>query len=213
MSIPNFGVVNGDGNAYVPNMTHHHHLDINNETTVTFTDTLVDATVLAALATVAISTTYDLGADTIVIPEPFGRNIQILSTDAGDITIKGTDFLGQQMTETITCTVGTVAGKKAFKRITGYVTAADLAGDITIKSGGEYGLPFCAVEVVREVVDGVASTDGVITAAVSATPTATTGDVRGTFNPNTAADGAKDIVVTYIATNALTGGLYGQVQA
>lgn len=210
MNMPNYGSLKNDGSAYVKDMTHHAHIDINGETTVKFEDTAADASNLADLITVAASTSYDVD---IEIKEPYGRALSILSTDAGDLTITGFDYLGQAMTETITCIVGNAAGAKAFKRVTKITSAADLAGDVTIRNGGRYGLPFCIVEVVREIVDGAASSEGTIIVPITATPTDTTGDVRGTYNPNTAGDGAKDISLTYITTADLPGGLYGQQQA
>ena len=207
---PNFAAQKNDGNSYVPNMDFSHHIDINNELTVKIDNSVVDDTVLLASLTFVALVNQDVVLD---IAEAFGRTVKLTSTDAGDMTLIGKDFLGQVMSETITCTAGTVAGKKAFKEITEMRPAADLAGDVIIKAGAEYGLPYCAVEIIREVVNGVASTEGTITAAVSTTPTATTGDTRGTYNPNTAGDGAKDISVTYVATSELLGGLYGQIQA
>ncbi len=207
---PNFNIGKGDGPAYVANMTSHAHIDINGETTINIADSSADLAELLASTAVVASTNYDVDVE---IPEAFGRSVSVTSDAAGDITIIGKDFLGQTMSETITCTVGTEAGAKAFKRITELRAASDLTGNVVLKAGAEYGLPFCAVEVVREVVDGAASTEGAITAPDTTTPSATTGDVRGTFNPNTAGDGAKDIALTYVTTSQLAGGLYGQAQA
>lgn len=212
MGMPAYAVQRDDGNAYVKGMTHHAHIDVNNETTVKWINLEADDTVWKASTTVAASTTYTFD-NAVEIPTEFGRNVVVESTDAGDITIVGKDFLGQVMTETLTCIVGDVDGAKAFKQITGVIAAADLAGDIILKAGQELGLPFCATELVRETVDGASAADGAITAPVTAAPTATTGDVRGTYNPNTAGDGGKDISMTYITTSELTDGLYGQVQA
>lgn len=207
---PAHGVTKNDGNAYVADMTVDESISDTNEVTVEWEDLAADDTVWLASTTVAASTDYD---QDITIPETYGRNVVVESTDAGDITIVGKDYLGQPMTETLTCIVGDVDGAKAFKYITQIQASSGLAGDVILKAGQELGLPFCAVEVVRETVDGAAATEGTITAAVTTTPSATTGDVRGTFNPNTAGDGAKDIACTYVTTAKLSGGLYGQVQA
>lgn len=204
---PNYSGQKGDGNAYVADMTHHAHVGDDNETTILIGAPKADDTVLLASTTVAASTNYDVD---VSIPETFGRNIVVESTDAGDVTIVGFDYLNQPMVETLTCVIGDIDGKKAFKRITRIEASAGLAGDIIIKAGQEFGLPVVGVEIIREVVDGVAGTEGTITAADSNTPTATTGDPRGTFNPNVAPNGAKDIELTFVTTNRLTGGLYGQ---
>lgn len=208
--LPNFSIGKGDGPAYVAGMDSHAQIDINGETTVKFAASEADADVLLASTAVVASTNYTVDVD---VPEPFGRSISVESDNAGDITVVGKDFLGQIMSETITCTVGTVAGAKAFKQITELKASSGLAGNVIVKAGAEYGLPFCGVEVIREVVDGVASSEGAITVPDSATATATTGDVRGTYNPNTAGDGSKDISLTYVTTSELAGGLYGQRQA
>jgi hypothetical protein len=207
--IPSFKVEKDDGSAYVPDMSHHYHIDINGETTVKFTDSSVDEAVLLAATTTAAATDYTVDVDVV---EAFGRTLLLTSTDAdGVVVIKGTDFLGQQMSQQVTFSTGAGATTKAFKHIH-TISSSTNVGDVVIKAGTGYGLPFCAVELVREVVDGLASTEGALTAAVSTTPSVTTGDVRGTFNPNTAGDSAKDIMVTYVTTADLTGGLYGQPQ-
>lgn len=208
--IPAFKAQPDTGSSYVPNMTQHHHVGQDGTVTVQFPNTVVDGSLLmAALTTVAATEYDDLGVE---IAEPFGRTLALTSTDAdGVLIVHGTDFLGQQMSQQVTFSSNAGATTKAFKTVDKIVTTTN-AGDVVINTGSGYGLPFCAVEIVREVVDGVASTEGTITAAVSTAPSTTTGDVRGTFNPNTAGNGVKDISVTYIATADLTGGLYGQPQ-
>jgi hypothetical protein len=52
--------------------------------------------------------------------------------------------------------------------------------------------------VVGEMEDGAAPTAGTLVAAVRSTATATTGDVRGTYDPNSAANGSK--VFSLVAT-------------
>ena len=43
--------------------------------------------------------------------------------------------------------------------------------------------------VIRELLNGAPATAGTVVAAVDTAATATTGDVRGTYDPNAAADG------------------------
>ena len=208
--IPNFRNLGDNGSAYVANMSHSAHIDFNGVTTIEFLAPVVAGTDLLALMTVAASTNYPVDVE---VAEAFGRNLQVLSTDAGDLTIIGKDFLGQVMSETITCTVGTVATLKAFAYITEFRASAGLAGNITLKAGPKLGLPFCAVKVMAETVDGLTATNGTMVAAVSTTPTDTTGDVRGVYTPNTTLNGVKNIGLTYLTTAKLIGGLYGQPQA
>lgn len=215
MSIPAFGanVSTDDGNSYVPNMTHHHYIDITGETSILIENSVADGTLLLAAITTAAATRYELGADAIEIAEPFGRTINIDTTDAdGVVIIHGRDYLGQRMSEQITAAANAGTGAKAFKYVDAIESVSNV-GDVNLDAGSGYGLPFCASELVRETVNGAASTEGTLTAAVTTTPSTTTGDVRGTYNPNTAGDGAKDIEIVYVTTNRLTGGLYGQVQA
>lgn len=214
MSLPAFGKVgDDDGSSYVPNMTHHPHIDITGETSVLIENSVADGTLLLAAITTAVTTEYPLGDDAITIAEPFGRTINIDSTDAdGVVIIHGEDYLGQRMSEQITASGGAGTGAKAFKKVD-MIESVSNVGDVNLDAGSGYGLPFCASELVRETVNGAAATEGSLTAAVTTTPSTTTGDVRGTYNPNTAGDGAKDIEVVYVTTNRLTGGLYGQPQA
>lgn len=207
--MPNHKAQKEDGNSYVPDMTFHHHIDINGVTTVRWIDSPVDGTNVNPLMTVASDTNYDIDLE---VPGEYGRSLRIVSTNAGDITIVGFDYLGQVMTETITLIVGTANGAKAFSRIT-EIKSDDVDGDITINVGSLYGLPFCASEIIRETVNGAATTEGALVTPDTNTPTATTGDVRGTYNPSTGGNSSNDIQLTYATNNQLTGGLYGQVQA
>jgi hypothetical protein len=212
MSIPNFGGLQNDLNCYVPDMTHHAHININGETTVNFGTPVADDTELMAALTTAASTSYaDLGVE---VTEPFGRTLNLTSTDAdGTLTLHGRDYLNQQMSEDITFDTGAASSAKAFKYID-RIESATNAGDVVINTGGEFGLPFCAAEVVREITDGTSvESEGTLTAPDEDTPAATTGDVRGTYPPGTTADGSASIILTYVTTSELDGGLYGPVQA
>ncbi len=46
-------------------------------------------------------------------------------------------------------------------------------------------------QITDEFEDGADATAGTVVAGVTSAATATTGDVRGTYDPNSAADGAK----------------------
>ncbi len=64
----------------------------------------------------------------------------------------------------------------------------------TVGTGDVIGLPVFLPGtgyVLRELQDGAAATAGTIVAGVTTKATATTGDVRGTYDPNAACDGAK----------------------
>ena len=127
---------------------------------------------------------------------------------AGSVNIRGFDYLNQPMMETVVGIVGDVETKKAFKRITQIEPV--VAGNITVKLGTKYGLPFAAIQIVRETADGVISANGTIVVPPLIAQTATTDDPRGTYNPNTAGDGLKDVSVALASTNDTIGGLYGR---
>lgn len=213
MTIHELSLYDG-ANFYVEGMTDHQSLDPNLQGLVVLNGCVADGTAdLMASTAVVASTTYTL-TNPILLDGPFGRVVSVTSDDAGDITITGRDYLGQVMTETITCIVGAAEGAKAFKYIDSYTASSGLAGNISFGSGGEFGLPFMTSEIIDEYADGVligAGANHVV--PDTATPTATTGDVRGTVDPTTAPDGTKVIQMTVRFNNLGTGGLYGQKQA
>lgn len=111
------------------------------------------------------------------------------------VTVTGTDVNGNVVVESITLSgTNAVAGKKAFKTVTGVSVAGGASGD-TVDLGWTdvLGLPVFLpddVYVLAELEDGGAASAGTIVAGVTSAATATTGDVRGTYDPATAADGS-----------------------
>lgn len=122
--------------------------------------------------------------------------------DTAVITVTGTDEYGQVVVESITLNGATaVSGKKAFKTITGVASDATIANGFFLGTGDVFGLPVFlsnSVHVLYDTEDGAAVTDGTYVAGVLTKPTATTGDVRGTYDPNSAADGAKNFTVVML---------------
>ena len=124
------------------------------------------------------------------------RNLTYKSSSSSDttqtITARGFDDYGNAMTETSPTLTGSTAvlGLKAFKTVTSWqVNVAVTVGTVSIGSGVTLGCPafvFSAAASLRDILNGAAATAGTWTAGVTATPTATTGDVRGTYAPNTA---------------------------
>lgn len=117
------------------------------------------------------------------------------ANDAAKVfTITGQDEYGVAMKETITgVNVNTVAGKKAFKKVTSVTISAAAAGAITVGTTDVLGLPIYLSDgdfVLKEMEDGTVRTNGTYVAGDQAKPTATTGDVRGTYKPNSACNGA-----------------------
>jgi len=136
------------------------------------------------------------GVATLDIP----RNVTLTTatTDHSGltITVTGTDVDGNTVVEDITGpNNNTVAGAKAFKTITQVASDGAIATNgISVGFGDVLGLPIflaAVTNVLKEVEDGTAPTAGTLVAGATATATATTGDVRGTYDPNSAADGSK----------------------
>lgn len=131
------------------------------------------------------------------------RNIIITSggNDSGiTFTITGKDEYGNTMTETITgANTGIASGKKAFASVTTTPTkSGSAAGTVKIGTGDVLGLPVflpgtAAAFILKELQDGAVATAGTAVAGVTTAggSTATTGDVRGTYDPNAACDGSK----------------------
>lgn len=120
------------------------------------------------------------------------RNVVAAWTTTAVMTITGTDEYGNVVKES-SASGTSLAGKKAFKTITA-VAVSTAVTSATVGSGDVLGLPIALPQkalVVREIEDGAAATAGTLLGAVRTAATATTGDVRGTYDPNSACDGAK----------------------
>lgn len=124
------------------------------------------------------------------------RNIVIDSggADTAVLTFTGTDEYGATLVESITLNGTTaVAGKKAFKTITGVTSSGAIANGAFAGPGSVLGLPIYledAAYIVAELEDGAAATAGTVVAGINTKQTATTGDVRGTYTPNSTPNGA-----------------------
>lgn len=128
------------------------------------------------------------------------RNVTITSNNAGDTTqtatVTGTDAYGDTVVEAISFNgAATVAGKKAFKTVTQIAIDDALAGNGSAGTGDVLGLPVflpAAGMILAELEDGAAATAGTAVAGdqTGGGATATTGDVRGTYDPNSACDGS-----------------------
>lgn len=128
------------------------------------------------------------------------RNVVAGWTNAAVITVKGTDEYGNSVVES-SGSGTSLAGKKAFKTITQVTVSANVTG-LTVGTGDVLGLPIFLAgtgHVLRELQDGAAPTAGTVVAGVLTAASATTGDVRGTYDPNAAADGAKAFDLVIIA--------------
>lgn len=161
-------------------------------------NTGVDGVIAGALAAGGVAT-FD-------VP----RNVVAGWTNTAVITVTGTDEYGNVVVES-SGSGTSFAGKKAFKTITKVRVSANVTG-LTVGSGDVLGLPVFlggAAQVLREIQDGAVPTAGAIVAGDLATPTATTGDVRGTYDPNAACDGSRAFQLIAALGNA---GFKGRAQ-
>lgn len=108
--------------------------------------------------------------------------------------VSGFDEYDQPMSETITgVNAATVTGKKAFKRVTRVAVDAATAGNITVGSSDVLGLPVYLGDsafVLRELENTTVRANGTFVVGEPAKPSATSGDVRGTYKPNAATNGS-----------------------
>jgi len=119
------------------------------------------------------------------------RNVVAAWTNTAVLTVTGTDEYGNVMRES-SASGTSMTGAKAFKTITSVTTSANITG-LTVGSGVRLGLPMYLPNVPNVIVqlqDGAAATAGTVVAGDSAVATATTGDVRGTYSPNSAPNGS-----------------------
>lgn len=139
----------------------------------------------------------------------FGRALQIVAGGASAVavTIRGFDYLGQPMAETLTLNGATpVNGLKAFRRITSITPAAAVAA-LSVGTRDVLGLPYAIVGDAVDYTDGVRSgVQGTFVVAPLTAQTATSGDPRGTFAPNQATNGSRRYTYTF---EGLRGNLYG----
>lgn len=136
------------------------------------------------------------------------RNVVAGWTNAAVITVTGTDEYGNVLVES-SGSGTSLAGKKAFKTVTKVRVSANVTG-LTVGSGDVLGLPIFLAgtgHVIRELQDGAAPTAGTVVKGDQTTPSATTGDVRGTYDPNAACDGAKAFDLVIIADDVNYKGL------
>jgi len=180
------------------------------------TPTVGATTTLRAAAAHAAAGALALGATDLDV----ARAISITSSGADTavvFTVTGYDIGGQLMVETITgVNAGTVAGKKAFKSILSIVSSAACAGNISVGDTDALGLPYPAVtaaDILFQFADNTEElSSSTLVKASTATATATTGDVRGTINPDTTLDGSVEIVVWMKADGSSPEALGGVAQ-
>lgn len=141
----------------------------------------VNTTAAAAIAAAALAGVMD-------VP----RGLVAAWTGAAVLTVTGTDVYGNVLKES-SASGTSFAGKKAFKTVTNFAVSANVTA-LTIGTSDVLGLPYAIrgkYDMLALYADGADElAASVVVGAVTAAATATTGDVRGTINPDTACDGS-----------------------
>ena len=191
-------------------------------------------------ATVSSTTITGQATGTSALGQPFGQsqtvyiwNPQALvsravsvtgsaSSTGGNILISGYDIYGAPMSEVIAAPAGasTVNGKKAFKYIASVTPQFTDAHNYSVGTTDIYGFPlrsdFFGDVAINYNSAAITANTG-YTAAVTTSPaTTSTGDVRGTYALQSAADGSKRLMIRQfvLAANMATiPGLFGVTQA
>lgn len=139
-----------------------------------------------------------------------------------NFTISGYDIYGQAMTQTRAGpNNNTVNTTKAFYQIVTIAADAAVSSDVTAGGSSILGLPIFLANVGNVISvrwnSTLAQDAGTFVAGVTTTPSATTGDVRGTYLPSSAADASKRLIMNLIESpSMITGsrdGLLGKTQA
>jgi len=149
----------------------------------------------------------------------FGRNVTMVGTAGSDhvVTVTGRDYLGQPMKENLTLSGTTPQnGLKAFMYIDQVDVAVGAAGDTFDMGWGDVlGMPYKCIKVLSEEADDaiVATLGTLVTPVLTDPQTATTGDPRGTYNPQTTLNGSVKVTGRFLFDNTINasgnGGLHG----
>lgn len=153
---------------------------------------LEGALIVTTAAQVDTAGTGQLGIGAASGGAAFGRNVVAAWTNTAVLTITGTDFEGNAMVE-VTASGTSHTGAKAFATVTKVSVSTDVTS-ATVGSGAKLGLGCYVGEAdaaILEFQDGVdAGTSVVYVVGDGLAATGTTGDVRGTWDPNGTLTGA-----------------------
>lgn len=146
----------------------------------------------------------------------------VVNTAGGDFLVSGADLYGYPQTETITAAAGvaTTNGKKAFKFIYSVTPQFTDAHNYSVGTTDIFGFPLRAAQFDQALVwwDStlITANTGFVGADTTSPATATTGDVRGTYAVQSAADGTKRLCMAVgiaEATCVTAAGAFGVVPA
>lgn len=161
----------------------------------------------AVTLTAGTGTTSVVRSDGITVVQLDVPRAVATTTGAGspttrNVTVSGFDIYGQAMSEVIvTGTVAstTVNGKKAFSQIRSITISGSPVVTVAVGTTNIIGSPVRITNagyIARAGYNNVLAEDaGTFVAAVTTAATTTSGDVRGTYVPSSATDGAKRLVL------------------
>ena len=159
-------------------------------------------TLTAGTGTTSVVRTDGVTVVQLDVPRAVGVTIGAGTITNRNVTISGWDYYGQPMSEVIatgTTQSVTVNGKKAFYQISSATVSGAVGATIALGTTDILGIPVRMTNVAYVASvrwDSTLAEDaGTFVAAVTSTATTTTGDVRGTYVPSSATDGAKRLVM------------------
>jgi hypothetical protein len=144
------------------------------------------------------------------------------SATGGNFLVSGYDIYGVPMSEVIAgpASATTVNGKKAFKYIASVVPQFTDAHNYSVGTTDIYGFPlradFFSDVAINYNAAAITASTGFVAAVTTSPATTTTGDVRGTYALQSAADAAKRLAIRQFimpANMGTTAGLFGVTQA
>jgi hypothetical protein len=150
---------------------------------------------LAVLATLGAGTVMIAGVATPAAIPDVPRNVIGAWTTASTVTVKGLDYYGQAQTETQTGSAFT--GKKTFSAILSVSSSAAITL-ATFGTGNVLGLPFRVGSggISPAMFNDATDAGAFVQPDLTMPATATTGDVRGTYAPAGALNGAKFLAIS-----------------
>lgn len=185
-----------------------------------------NATLAAGAGVRAVVLTTGATVYQLDVPRAVSITIGTGTISATNVTVSGFDYYGQAMSEVIstgTTQSTTVNGAKAFYQISRVAVAGDCGGTIAVGTTDILGIPVRVIDAGYVASVGwnntLARNAGTFTAAVTATATTTTGDVRGTYVPSSVPDGIRRLVMGIllpaisVGPNATRSGALGVTQA
>lgn len=184
------------------------------------------ATLAAGTGTTAATTASGVSVIQLDCPRAVSITIGAGTITDRAVTVSGYDVYGQAMSEVIqtgTTQSTTVNGKKAFYQVSSVTVANTVGGTLAVGTTDILGSPVRITDagyIARSGWAGTLADDaGTFVAAVTTTATTTSGDVRGTYVPSSAANGTRRLVMGILlpalaaGPNATRAGALGVTQA